>query len=75
MMRDLLSMERAQQEELNRALRLLRHGDEPARVIDDFSRRLMNKLIHAPTKALRDSNDEEQALARLLAAVSSAQQI
>jgi len=72
MMRDPLSIERAQQEELDRALRLLQHGEEPARVVDEFSRRLMNKLIHAPTRALRDATGTEQALASFLAAVSAA---
>ena len=38
--------------ELERALRLLERGIEPALVFEDMSRRLMNKLLHAPTKAL-----------------------
>jgi glutamyl-tRNA reductase len=41
--------------ELDRALRLLRRGEDPARVLEELSRRLMNKLIHAPTKTLRDA--------------------
>lgn len=32
-------------------------GADPARIFDALSRRLMNKLIHAPIKALRA--DEE----------------
>lgn len=48
------SADRARSAELERALRLLRHGAEPARILDELSRRLMNKLIHAPIKALRD---------------------
>ena len=71
-MRNLLSMERTQHEELDRALRRLRLGEEPAQVLDEFSRRLMNKLIHAPTRALRDATGTEQALASFLAAVSAA---
>jgi glutamyl-tRNA reductase len=43
------------QHELDRALNLLRSGAEPARVLEELSRRLMNKLIHAPTKALREA--------------------
>jgi len=39
-------------EELDRALRLLERGREPAGVLEELSRRLMNKLLHAPTKAL-----------------------
>ena len=46
---------RRRQSELDRALRLLRRGAHPARVLEELSRRLMNKLIHAPTKALRDA--------------------
>ena len=44
--------------ELDRALRLLRRGEDPACVLDELSRRLMNKLIHAPTKALRGQGIE-----------------
>jgi len=33
-------------------LRVLRRGEDPARVLEELSRRLMNKLIHEPTKAL-----------------------
>jgi glutamyl-tRNA reductase len=36
-------------------LRLLRRGEDPVRVLEELSRRLMNKLIHAPTKTLRDA--------------------
>lgn len=46
------SVDRARGAELERALRLLRHGADPARILDELSRRLMNKLIHAPIKAL-----------------------
>jgi glutamyl-tRNA reductase len=49
------SIESARDEELDRALRLLRRGVDPARILDELSRRLMNKLIHAPTKALREA--------------------
>src|SRR5215470_18025336 len=51
-MRNLLSLESVRDEELERAMRLLRRGVDPVRVLDDLSRRLTNKLIHAPTKAL-----------------------
>ena len=44
--------EAARRVELERALRLLERGIEPVRVLEDMSRRLTNKLLHAPTKAL-----------------------
>ncbi len=44
--------ETVRREELDRALRLLERGRDPAGVLEDLSRRLMNKLLHAPTKAL-----------------------
>jgi hypothetical protein len=65
-MRKPISIERARDEELDRALRRLRRGEEPARVLDEFSRRLTNKLMHAPTKALRDVTEQGPAFANLL---------
>jgi glutamyl-tRNA reductase len=50
-----LDVDRARGAELERALRLLRRGENPARILDELSRRLMNKLIHAPTTALREA--------------------
>jgi len=58
-MRNPSTSERARSDELDRALRLLRRGGDPARVVDELSRRLMNKLIHAPTRALRSIDTEE----------------
>jgi len=49
------SIDSTREEELYRALRLLRRGEDPARIIDELSRRLTNKLIHAPTKALHEA--------------------
>jgi glutamyl-tRNA reductase len=40
--------------ELERALRALKGGREPAEVVEEFSRRLANKLLHEPTLALRE---------------------
>jgi len=57
------SIEIAQHEELERALRRLARGEDPARVLDELSRRLANRLLHAPTKALHEADGE--ALARL----------
>ena len=39
--------------ELDRALRRLQRGEDPARVLGELSLRLMNKLIHGPTRELR----------------------
>jgi glutamyl-tRNA reductase len=49
------SIDSTRHEELDRALRLLRRGDDPARIVDELSRRLTNKLLHAPTKALHEA--------------------
>lgn len=53
----------AQHDELERALRRLARGEDPARVLDELSRRLANKLLHAPTRTLHEMDGE--ALARL----------
>jgi glutamyl-tRNA reductase len=39
--------------ELERALRLLQNGRDPSEVIELLSRRLTNKLLHAPTRAVQ----------------------
>jgi glutamyl-tRNA reductase len=44
----------AREHELERALRLLKRGREAAEVLEELSRRLTNKLLHAPTRALRE---------------------
>ena len=54
-MRDPGWVDEVRQHERERALRLLRSGEGPTRVLEELSRRLMNKLIHGPTKALRDA--------------------
>ena len=60
--------EEARREELERALRALERGQEPAKVLDALSQGLVNKLLHAPTQALHDTAGEERrALAELLA--------
>lgn len=46
-------VEQARRAELERALRLLRSGHDVARVVEELSRRLTNKLLHAPTRKLR----------------------
>jgi glutamyl-tRNA reductase len=58
----------ARREELERALKLLARGEEPRQVLDALSQGLVNKLLHAPTRALSDTAGEErQALTELLA--------
>ena len=58
----------ARREELERALRLLARGEDPAKVLDALSQGLVNKLMHAPTQALNETFGEEQrALAETLA--------
>ena len=39
--------------ELERALRLLRRGEDPAKVMEALSHGLTNKLLHEPTQALK----------------------
>ena len=41
--------------ELERALRLLRAGKDPAQVIEALSKRLTNKLLHEPTRLLDEA--------------------
>src|SRR6185436_853882 len=58
----------ARREELERALRLLARGEDPAKVLDALSQGLVNKLMHGPTQALNETVGEEQrALAETLA--------
>jgi glutamyl-tRNA reductase len=45
--------EAARKAELEHALNLLRAGKDPLEVIEALSQRLTAKLLHAPTKALR----------------------
>lgn len=49
------ALQSAREDELRRALRLLRRGEDPVRILDQLSRRLTNKLLHAPTRALQDA--------------------
>jgi glutamyl-tRNA reductase len=58
----------ARRDELERALKALARGEEPARVLEALSQGLVNKLMHAPTQALNESSgDERRALAQALA--------
>jgi glutamyl-tRNA reductase len=65
-MRD--SAERARRHEVERAQRRIARGDDPQRVLDELSRALTNKLLHAPTHALGHAGaDERETLAKTLA--------
>jgi glutamyl-tRNA reductase len=64
------SAEAARQNELDRALRMLQRGDDPRAVLEALSHGLTNKLLHAPTQALRDApaadrNELRELVARL----------
>ena len=60
--------EQARRHELERAIKLLRRGDDPAGVLETLSQGLTNKLMHAPTQALNESvGEERRALADILA--------
>ena len=60
--------ELARREELERALRLLRRGDDPAAVLEALSQGLTNKLLHGPTRALNETEaHEREQLAATLA--------
>jgi glutamyl-tRNA reductase len=53
--------------ELERAMKMLSRGDDPAAVLEALSQSLTNKLIHGPTHALnRASSDERSTLVELL---------
>ena len=47
--------------ELERARKLLAKGEDPQKVIDALSHGLINKLLHAPTRFLNQSEGELQA--------------
>ncbi|MCC6473008.1 MAG: glutamyl-tRNA reductase [Burkholderiales bacterium] len=58
--------ESARQVELERSLKALARGEEPRVVLESLSHGLTNKLLHAPTAALHQG-DDDGALARLIA--------
>jgi len=51
--------EHARRQELERALRRLERGDDPAGVLEALSQSLTNKLLHAPTQALNEAAGQE----------------
>jgi glutamyl-tRNA reductase len=65
-MRD--TAERSRRHELERAQRRLARGEDPQRVMEELSRALTNKLLHAPTHALNHASaGERKTLAATLA--------
>ncbi|QFU74812.1 glutamyl-tRNA reductase [Halioglobus maricola] len=56
--------DQTREQELERALRSLARGEDPAKLLTQLSRTLMNKLIHAPTAGLKEvsASGREQAL-------------
>ncbi|CAM2856643.1 glutamyl-tRNA reductase [Legionella worsleiensis] len=63
-------MQQLAQSELKRALRKLSSGENQASVLNEFSERLVNKLVHNPTTGLRemawDGREDLLALAQYL---------
>ena len=50
--------EELRQRELDKALRAIARGDDPEKVLNQLSRGLTNKLIHAPTTGLKQASAE-----------------
>jgi len=59
--------ERSRRHEMEHALKLLAKGDDPARVLEQFSLRLTNKFLHAPTQALSHAVGDRDDLPHLAA--------
>jgi glutamyl-tRNA reductase len=61
------SAESARRHELERALGRLDRGEDARTVLEGLSQGLINKLLHAPTRALNQEGDESlrQVVARL----------
>jgi glutamyl-tRNA reductase len=59
--------ERARRHEVDHAMKLLARGDDPAKVLEALSHGLTNKLLHAPTHTLNQTEGDERAeVARLI---------
>jgi hypothetical protein len=55
--------ERSRRHEMEHALKSLARGDDPARVLEQFSHRLTNKFLHAPTQALSQAGRRSRRVA------------
>ena len=47
---------KTQTDEITRALKHLRSGEDPAKIIENLARNLTNKFMHTPTIAIRDAS-------------------
>ena len=60
--------ERMRRHEIERALAAVERGDDPKKVLEQFSQALINKFLHAPTSTLNQAEATERAqLMRALA--------
>jgi glutamyl-tRNA reductase len=59
--------ERARRHEMEHALRLLARGEDPTRVLEQFSHRLTNKFLHAPTQTLTHAGGDRDELQSVVA--------
>ena len=59
-------IERLSQLELSKAKRRLLRGESPSQVLDDFSRLLLNKIMHKPSLALKQAAYDGHASMLLL---------
>ncbi|MEP0203389.1 MAG: glutamyl-tRNA reductase [Halioglobus sp.] len=50
--------EQVREQELDRAMRAIARGDDPQQVVAQLARGITNKLIHAPTKGLKQASAE-----------------
>jgi glutamyl-tRNA reductase len=52
---------------VERAVKMLMRGDDPKAVLEALSHGLTNKLMHAPTEALNQSDEGDPSLKELVA--------
>ncbi|MDR0578349.1 MAG: glutamyl-tRNA reductase [Candidatus Accumulibacter sp.] len=65
MLRD--NAERMRRDEMEHALKLLSRGEPPEAALEELSRRLTNKYLHAPTQALNQFGDQSGETRALVA--------